>query len=230
MARRGSRCQVFALGASVDDRLQQVRDIAHRHRRTIVGALVVGLGGFGVTAFGIAPLAPDAALLPQRVVVENVTPADLSAQADALAEQPLSLLRHDITRATDTPESLLSRLAVADASVAALLRHDATARRLLVGRGGKMVQAATGPNGELIELVARFPAERSEQAKTHFTRMTVSRVDGRWLARLESAPLVASIRLGSGTIRSSLFAARSEERRVGKECRRLCRSRWSPYH
>ena len=25
-------------------------------------------------------------------------------------------------------------------------------------------------------------------------------------------------------------AARSEERRVGKECLRLCRSRWSPYH
>jgi serine/threonine protein kinase len=25
-------------------------------------------------------------------------------------------------------------------------------------------------------------------------------------------------------------ARRSEERRVGKECRRLCRSRWSPYH
>ena len=23
---------------------------------------------------------------------------------------------------------------------------------------------------------------------------------------------------------------RSEERRVGKECRALCRSRWSPYH
>jgi 2,4-dienoyl-CoA reductase-like NADH-dependent reductase (Old Yellow Enzyme family) len=29
----------------------------------------------------------------------------------------------------------------------------------------------------------------------------------------------------------ALYAsARSEERRVGKECRRLCRSRWSPYH
>ena len=25
-------------------------------------------------------------------------------------------------------------------------------------------------------------------------------------------------------------ASRSEERRVGKECLRLCRSRWSPYH
>ena len=27
-----------------------------------------------------------------------------------------------------------------------------------------------------------------------------------------------------------LWIARSEERRVGKECLRLCRSRWSPYH
>ena len=27
-----------------------------------------------------------------------------------------------------------------------------------------------------------------------------------------------------------LGAVRSEERRVGKECRALCRSRWSPYH
>ena len=27
-----------------------------------------------------------------------------------------------------------------------------------------------------------------------------------------------------------LITVRSEERRVGKECLRLCRSRWSPYH
>ena len=27
-----------------------------------------------------------------------------------------------------------------------------------------------------------------------------------------------------------LQAGRSEERRVGKECRSVCRSRWSPYH
>ena len=27
-----------------------------------------------------------------------------------------------------------------------------------------------------------------------------------------------------------MLAWRSEERRVGKECLRLCRSRWSPYH
>ena len=29
---------------------------------------------------------------------------------------------------------------------------------------------------------------------------------------------------------TDLFPGRSEERRVGKECLRLCRSRWSPYH
>ena len=29
---------------------------------------------------------------------------------------------------------------------------------------------------------------------------------------------------------SAITLARSEERRVGKECYALCRSRWSPYH
>ena len=29
---------------------------------------------------------------------------------------------------------------------------------------------------------------------------------------------------------SSDVCSRSEERRVGKECRTVCRSRWSPYH
>ena len=29
---------------------------------------------------------------------------------------------------------------------------------------------------------------------------------------------------------TAAYTDRSEERRVGKECERLCRSRWSPYH
>ena len=32
------------------------------------------------------------------------------------------------------------------------------------------------------------------------------------------------------TLAMLVFSARSEERRVGKECATLCRSRWSPYH
>src|SRR5213594_5051270 len=38
-------------------------------------------------------------------------------------------------------------------------------------------------------------------------------------------------RISAVTQNSALSEAdRSEERRVGKECERLCRSRWSPYH
>jgi 2,3-bisphosphoglycerate-independent phosphoglycerate mutase len=39
--------------------------------------------------------------------------------------------------------------------------------------------------------------------------------------------------MSAGEVTDKVVAAveaRSEERRVGKECRRLCRSRWSPYH
>ena len=32
------------------------------------------------------------------------------------------------------------------------------------------------------------------------------------------------------TVLGGVGGKRSEERRVGKECRALCRSRWSPYH
>ena len=31
-------------------------------------------------------------------------------------------------------------------------------------------------------------------------------------------------------VRRRVPGARSEERRVGKECASMCRSRWSPYH
>jgi predicted nucleic acid-binding protein len=35
---------------------------------------------------------------------------------------------------------------------------------------------------------------------------------------------------GKDDAAARIVHTRSEERRVGKECRRLCRSRWSPYH
>src|SRR5213075_3564284 len=39
-----------------------------------------------------------------------------------------------------------------------------------------------------------------------------------------------SLDLHDGRLVAHLGAPRSEERRVGKECALLCRSRWEPYH
>jgi UDPglucose 6-dehydrogenase len=48
---------------------------------------------------------------------------------------------------------------------------------------------------------------------------------------IEDAEIADFLRNRSLNFRATLDKhERSEERRVGKECRRLCRSRWSPYH
>ncbi len=189
------------------------REFFKRHPRSVMAGVVALLGGFAVTAFGIAPLAPDAANLPKQLVTENITPTGIEAQLEALAEHELQLSRSDLTRASDTADSLLQRMGVSDPAAAAFLRKDATARRVLEGRAGKMVQARASAEGALQQLVVRFPAERSEQASTHFTRLTVERdATGALHAKLETAPLQAEVKLGSGTIRSSLFAATDDAR------------------
>ena len=47
---------------------------------------------------------------------------------------------------------------------------------------------------------------------------------------LGPAKVVAVLADKSLTAYAGILAGRSEERRVGKECTVLCRSRWSPYH
>ncbi|MES2100543.1 MAG: M23 family metallopeptidase [Pseudomonadota bacterium] len=182
------------------------------HPRSLSAAVMLGLAGFGVTAFGIAPMAPDAADIPKRLVTEIVVPDEIQSQLDALAEHELELYRTDLTRASDTVDSLLKRLNVSDVGAAQFLRSDATARQLLEGRGGKMVRVQTDENGALTELVARYAPANAELLGTHFTRLTVKRIAGKLLAMLETAPLAAQVRMGSGTIRSSLFAATDEAR------------------
>src|SRR5256885_2962390 len=50
--------------------------------------------------------------------------------------------------------------------------------------------------------------------------------DGTMVAEIEAQPLGRYDRPGLSHVRAQDLAQRSEERRVGKECR----SRWSPYH
>ncbi len=192
--------------------LQRAQRVAHQHRGRVVAGVIAGLGGFAVTAFGIAPMAPDAAALPKRLVVEQVAVPGLDQQLDALAQHTLQLDRHDNTRSGDTADSLLRRLGVVDPLAASHLRSDRGARRVLDGQGGKMVQARTDADGTLLELVARFPALDTQRARTHFTRLTIRRSAAGFQTFLETAPLIPQTRMGSGTIRSSLWAATDDAR------------------
>ncbi|MFZ9429648.1 MAG: peptidoglycan DD-metalloendopeptidase family protein [Burkholderiaceae bacterium] len=184
---------------------------AHTHRR----GLVVGVGavftGLAATAFGLAPLAPDATDLPRQVISQPLQPtADVPAQLEALSEARLELYRSEVTRRQDTVESLFARLGVNDAAAAAFIRQDKQARKLLEGRPNKMVRAKADPAGRLIELVARYPAEQRNLADTHFIRLTLSKSSEIWTSEVETVPLESRIQLGSGTITTSLFAATDE--------------------
>ena len=183
------------------------------HQRGLVAATVALLGGCAAAAFAIAPLAPDAAELPQRLISQEVQPDAFAPQFEALAAHALDLRRSDLTRPGDTAAALLERLGVSDAAAEAFLRSDATARRLFEGRGGRMVQVRSGEGGRLLSLVARSPAQSAELLPTRFNRLTVTRdAQGAWQAQEETAPLQSQQRLASGTIRSSLFAASDEAR------------------
>jgi murein DD-endopeptidase MepM/ murein hydrolase activator NlpD len=187
--------------------LQHAEAFAARHPRALTATVVGLLSCFAVTAFGIAPLAPDAAELPKRTLVETLATPDVESQLDALAAHAIGLTRAEATRSSDTPDSLLKRAGAFDPAAAAFLRSDPLGRRVLQGRAGKMVHLTADASGQVQKIVVRFPAEKTEQQASHFTRLTIERVGGRFTARTETAPLQTQVALGSGTIRTSLFAA-----------------------
>ncbi len=178
-----------------------------RHPRRIMGGVGVLLLGTGVTAFGIAPLAPDASDIPVRQVIEALdTPALIEAHRSSIEQTvPLVLFRSEATRRDDTAQSLLQRLGVVDSDAQAFLRTDAVARQLF-SRAGRLVSVETTERQALLRLTARWLAS-DERA---FTRLVVEQTPTGFTSRLEQGQLTASPRLASGVIRSSLFAATDE--------------------
>jgi murein DD-endopeptidase MepM/ murein hydrolase activator NlpD len=190
---------------------QDLEQFGRRNRKAIVVAMVALLAGTGITAIAVAPLVNDVTPLPQRLIIQTVQPTGLQTQLEALAAQEITLSRSEITRSTDTVESLLTRLGVRDATAPAFMRSDYLSRQLLSGRGGKLVTVNTNADGSLQDLVARFANESADLAKSHFNRMSLVRgTDGRWQTSLRAVPYGYTTRLASGTIRSSLFAATDE--------------------
>lgn len=201
-----------SLDQLISDRWRSVESVLKRHPRRLSAMIVAALASVGVTAFAVAPLAPDAADLPRRLIAESIAPAELEAQLKALEEFSPELYRSDLTRSSDTADSLLRRLAIDDAEAAAFLRSNPTARTVLEGRPGKMSKALA-INGRLQTLTVRAPATNAAQQGSHFTRISIRRdADGQFSALSEQVPLAAEVRLGSGTITSTLFAAADESR------------------
>jgi len=192
--------------------LQALQGAMHRHPRRISAAVLAVLAGSAMTAFGVAPLSvlPATPLPVISQINEAVAVPALPALLARLDEQALPLYRSDVTRSTDTVDSLLQRLGVDDAEAAQFIRNDTVAGTLLQGRVGKSVKA-TVDNGLLQQLIVRGPAESGDGLDTHFTRVTLSRTmaNGRthWEVRREVAPLEVLPQMASGTIQSSLYAA-----------------------
>lgn len=191
-----------ALSESWHRPLRSWLDAAHRHPRRLALAALTMLGGFAATAFGIAPLAGTAASVPVRQLTQDLPLPGLDLQLAALADQPLLLAHSTVSRASDTADSLLRRLGVDDPLALAFVRSDREARRLLDGSEGRLLQARTDSQGTLLQLVARFPALEPGLQSTHFSRLTVERIDGQLVSRLETAPLTRQAKLGNGTVSS----------------------------
>ena len=176
--------------------------IIHQHPKRVTAAIAALLLSGGGGAYAVASFAPDAAELPVREVLEQVQALPIIVPAD-LDVQALQLFRSDVTRSTDTADTLLKRLGVDDATAAAFLRRDATARQALLGRSGRYVSVETSERNRLLKLTVRW----SGDTEGKFNRLVLERTTQGFVSRLESAPLTATSRLASGTIQSSLFAA-----------------------
>ncbi|MBK5205785.1 MAG: M23 family peptidase, partial [Polaromonas sp.] len=191
--------------------LHGLADSLRHHPKRVTASLAVLLLGTGVTAFGVAPLAPDAADLPVRQVVEAVQPLPMQVQTDALADFSFNLFRTESTRSSDTADALLKRLNLDDTAAAAFLRTDPNAQVILAGRPGKTVTVEASDSQQLRKLSMRWPSDD----EALFKRLVIERTSGDakgFSSRIETAPYTSSARLASGGIQTSLFAATDNAR------------------
>jgi len=171
-----------------------------------LAAIVAGLalGGAGAT-FAVANLESNDSRISTREVLESVQSLAIGTQIEALAEQTQYLYRSTQSRSGDSPEALLKRLGLSDADALQALRNDPLFQKEVLGRVGRSVVAQAQGGIHLTEMTARWiNSDRT------FARWTLRRNGDTFGSTSESVPLLASTRLGSGVISTSLFAATDE--------------------
>ena len=187
-----------------------------KHLTALVAAVLLGGGG---GAFAVANLGPDAAKLPIRTLVETLAIANLDQQVTALEQKTLKLYRNDITRGTDTADSLLRRLGLVDSAAATYIRQTPEVRQALLNRSGRNVSVETNEQQQLLTLKTRWLKNENDK---QFQRMVITRNDqNNFSVRTDTAPLTASVRMAGGTVASSLYAASDEARLPDSVTRQL---------
>ena len=187
-----------------------------KHLTALVAAVLLGGGG---GAFAVANLGPDAAKLPIRTLVETLAIANLDQQVTALEQKTLKLYRNDITRGTDTADSLLRRLGLVDSAAATYIRQTPEVRQALLNRSGRNVSVETNEQQQLLTLTTRWLKNENDK---QFQRMVITRNDqNNFSVRTDTAPLTASVRMAGGTVASSLYAASDEARLPDSVTRQL---------
>ena len=189
---------------------ETLRAFVARHPKHVTAVVAAVLLGGGGGAFAVASLGPDAANLPVRTLVETLETPNLEAQVAALEQKTLRLYRNDITRGTDTPESLLRRLGLVDSAAAAFIRKNPEARQALLNRSGRNVSVEANEQQQLLTLTTRWLKSDND---SQFQRMVITRsAQNTFSVRTDTAPLTASVRMAGGTVASSLYAASDEAR------------------
>ncbi|HEX9719032.1 MAG TPA: M23 family metallopeptidase [Ramlibacter sp.] len=197
---------LIAAGEQLLSRAAHALEHHPKHVTAVIAALMLGGGG---GAFAVASLGPDPSTMPVRHVLQAVETLPLQQQAQELDLHGLKLFRSDVARATDTVEGLLARLGIDDPAAAAYLRKDATFRTQLLGRAGRSVTVEASAGHALEKLSVRW----APQDDGTFNRLVIERTpEGGFTSRVEIAPLVAAARMGSATVRTSLFGAADEAR------------------
>ena len=180
--------------------------LVQTHPKRISSGLAALLLTGGGAAFAVASLDANMDDMQVRTISQTVPSLVQDTTLADLADQnTFSLYRTEFTRSSDTAESLLQRLGIADPAASAFLRSDAMVRQHVLGRGGRMVSAETTNDHQLQKLTVRWV---QDDTSGYFQRLVLERnEDGGFAARISSAKLDVQQRLAGGVIRSSLFAA-----------------------
>ena len=177
-----------------------------KHIIATLAAFMLGVGG---GALAIANLGSDAPKLPVLMVYESLQTPDLIPQGLALEQQPLRLYRKDLTRSSDTTESLFRRMGLIDPVAATFIRETPALRQALLNREGRTLSVEANKQQHLLKLTALWLNNEND---THYQRLVITRQEDGFSYLTDAAPLTANVRTSGGAVASSLYAAADEAR------------------